>query len=345
MDETSYNKISSSILLGVLVVLAFFLLKPLLLAIFLGLVLAFVFSPLHRKLSAWIHSKAFSSAIISILLILLIIIPLWFLTPILLNQSIKIYVASQELDLVTPMKAIFPALFTSEMISNEVTNVLYSFVTKITNATMTGFSKILLNFPTLLLEFLVTMFVFFFTLKDGEKLTKYIQSLLPFPKEVEKKLFKSTADITSSVLYGQIAIGIVQGLIAGIGFFIFGAPNALFLTLLAAIAGIFPIIGTAVIWLPVVVFLFIKGNISAAIGISIFGILSSLMENTVKPAFVAKRTNVNSAVILLGMIGGLMLFGILGIILGPLILAYLLIVLEVYRDKRIPGVLIEPEKK
>jgi predicted PurR-regulated permease PerM len=226
-----------------------------------------------------------------------------------------------------------------------MTNVIYSFVTRITNSVMTAFSDVILNFPTLALQLIVTLFVFFFTLRDGEKLINYVQSLLPFPKSVEKRLFKSTKEITYSVLYGQVVIGILQGLLAGVGFFIFGINNALFLTFLAAIAGILPIIGTALVWVPVAIYLIITGNIGAFIGVSIFGILSSIMENTIKPAFVAKRTNVNPVVILLGMIGGLLFFGILGIILGPLILSYLLIVLEVYRDKRVPGILIEPEKK
>lgn len=344
MELKPYNQIASSILLGFLIVMAFLLIKPMILAIFLGMVLAFLLTPLYRKLLLLIKSRTLSSLIITILLIGLIVIPLWFLTPLLLNQSLEIYTASQELDLVTPIKNIFPALFATESISNEMTNVIYSFVSKVTNATVNAFAKILLNFPTLLLQLLVTLFVFFFTLKDGSKLVKYLQSILPFPKHIEKKLFKSTSDITYSVLYGQVVIGILQGILAGIGFFIFGVNNALFLTLLAAMAGIFPIIGTAIIWVPVAIFTLIGGNVGAFIGISVFGMISSIMENTIKPAFVAKRTNVNPAIILLGMIGGLMLFGILGIILGPLLLSYLLIVLDVYRDKRIPGAFIEPEK-
>ena len=84
-----------------------------------------------------------------------------------------------------------------------------------------------------------------------------MKSLLPFSKEVEKKIFDYSKGITSSVLYGQVIIGILQGIAAGLGFFIFGVPKALFLTLLAMMAGIFPIIGTTIIWLPVAIYLFI----------------------------------------------------------------------------------------
>ena len=89
---------------------------------------------------------------------------------------------------------------------------------------------------------------------------------------------------------------------------------------------------------------FVKGTFVSATGVILFGILASFFENAIKPAFIAKRTNVHSAVILLGMFGGLFFLGILGVIIGPLILAYLLIILEIYRDKKGPGLFVQASK-
>lgn len=344
MDDKSYTRITSGLILLVLMVLAFFLIKPFLLAMMLAFILAFIFRPLYVRLNKKIKSKNLSATLICIFLLIIIVIPVWFLTPILVNQSIKIFIASQNLDLVTPLKHLFPQLFETEVISNSITTGLYSFITQITNSIMNAFSDLILNFPTLFLQFLVVLFVFFFSLRDGDALVSYIQSLLPFSKETEKKLFKSTNDITYSVLYGQVVLGILQGLLVGVGLFIFGIDNALFLTLLACIAGILPIIGTAVVWIPVVVYLLISNQIGAFFGVLVFGLASTIFESILKPAFVAKRTNVNSAIILIGMIGGIFFLGALGAIIGPLILAYLLIILDLYRDKKIPGAIIEPEK-
>ena len=175
-------------------------------------------------------------------------------------------------------------------------------------------------------------------LRDKDNLVSYIKSLLPFSKDVERRLFESSKEITFSVIYGQVIVGILQGITVGIGFFIFGVPNALVLTLLASLAGIFPVIGTTIIWAPVVIYLFVAGNTLPAFGVIIFGILSAFLDNLVRPIIVARRTKMHSALVLVGMIGGLFLFGIMGFILGPLILAYLLIILEVYRNKRTPGI-------
>jgi len=341
MDDAYFKKITTTILLAVLIVLSFFLLKPILLSIIIGLIMAFIFSPVYDWINKIIKSKNISAVLICLLLVLLIILPIWFLTPILIDQSFKIYQASQQLDFVTPLKAIFPSLFASEAFSAEIGSILYSFVTKVTNSLVNSLSQLILNFPTLSLHFLVVFFTFFFVLRDKEQFISYIQSLLPFSKEVEKKLFESSKGIAISVIYGQVIIGIIQGITIGIGFFIFKVPNALFLTLLATLAGIFPIIGTAIIWLPVSIYLIMGGNSLSALGLVIFGLISSNIDNLLRPIIISKRVKMHPSLIFIGMIGGLFLFGILGFILGPLIIAYLLILLEVYRTKKSPEIFIQ----
>jgi len=340
MDQEYLKRIATLIILLGLMVLSYFVIRPFLLSALSGIFLAFIFTPAYNKLRKYIKSKNLTTTIICILLAVIIIVPIWFLTPVLVKQSIDIFMGSQQLDLITPLTNAFPSLFSHETFSNEITSVIQSFVTKITNSMMNMLSGFIFNFPTLFLHFLIVVFTFFFVLRDGDKLVSYIQSILPFSKDVESKLFKSSRDITFSVLYGQVVLGILQGLLVGVAFFIFGVPNALLFTLLACLAGIFPIIGTTIVWLPVAIYMMISGGLFPALGVIVFGVLSSILENIIKPVFISKRTRLHSAIILIGMVGGLFIFGILGVILGPLILAYLLIVLEIYRDKRVPGVFI-----
>lgn len=338
MNEEFYKKTVTLILLLSLIALSFLLVKPILLSALLGVILAFIFLPVYTWINRYITSKNLSASILCTFLILLIILPFWFFTPILVDQSIKIYLAVQQADFVTPLKAVFPKIFASERFSAEVGSILYSFVTKITNSVMNCFSNLILNSPTLFLQSLVTLFTFFFVLRDKEEFLVYLETLLPFSDDVKKKLFKKTQDITVSVLYGQIILGIIQGVITGIGFFVFGIPNALFLTLLAIVAGIFPIIGTTVVWIPLVVYLIIQGNIIAVVGISLFGIFASIIENVSKPIFISRRSKMHSSLILFGMVGGVFLFGVLGFILGPLILAYLFILVEFYKGNGTNGI-------
>lgn len=345
MDDIYFKKIMTAIILLALLVLSFLLLKPILLSIIFGILLAFVFSPLYSKLYKWTKMKNLSATLICLLLVIVIILPFWFLTPIFIDQSFKIYMSAQQMDFVTPLQSLFPSLFASEQFSIEIGATIQSFVAKLANYFVNGLSQIILNFPTIFLQLMVVFFTFYFTLRDKAMLVEYLKSFSPFPKEVEKKLFNSSKNITTSMLYGQFVIGILQGIIAGIGFLIFGVPNALTLALLAMLAGVFPIIGTTIIWIPVVIYLFMAGNAFSAIGVALFGVVASTVDNFIRPIFVSKRTNLNSSLVLIGMIGGLFLFGILGLILGPLILAYLIILLELYRNKRKPGIFLQQSKK
>lgn len=341
MEDIYFKKITTTIILLVLIVLSFFLLKPILLSIILGIILAFIFMPIYNWIESKLNRKNLSAILISIFLILLIVLPIWILTPILIDQSLKIFFAVQEIDFTQSLQNLLPSIFGTEEFSSEIAGILRSFTNNSINSFINSLSSIIINFPSLFLQLCVIFFTFYFVLRDKDQLILYVKSLIPFSKEVENKLFHQTEGITKSVLYGQLVIGLIQGLITGLGFFIFGIPGALILTLLACLAGIFPIVGTSIIWVPVIIYLFINGTLLPAIGITVFGLISMFIDNILKPIIVSQRTSVPTSVILIGMIGGYFLFGVLGFILGPLILAYLLIILEIYRNKKIPGILIQ----
>lgn len=342
MEKEYFRNLTSIGIIIILLALSFFLLKPILLSIIVAIILGYLFYPLYKRTNKLIKSEYISALLMCLILTAIIFIPMWFLTPILIKQSFNFYLSSQQIDFVTPLKNLFPDVFASEQFSHEIGSTISSFVTKTSNLLMNSFADLISNFPILLMQFFVIFFVFFVVLKEQEKFTEYLKSLLPFSKDIENKLFKSSREITASIFYGQIILGIIAGIIVGFGFYIFKVPNAFILTLLAAAAGILPILGTTIIWVPVVVYLFIMGNFYPALGVALLGIFSSSVENFIKPIILAKWINLHPAIVLIGMVGGTFLFGILGIILGPLVLAYLLIILEVYRDKKTPGVFINP---
>lgn len=344
MNDIYYRRVMTAILLIFLIVLSFFLLKPVLISIIVALILAFVFSPVYDWLYEKTRSPNLSAGLIILFLILIILLPVWFLTPILINQSFEIFQATQQIDFVTPLQTIFPSLAASEQFSAEIGSILSSFTSNLANLMVNAFAKIILNFPTISLKLVVVLFTFFFVLRDKDIVVSYVQSLMPFSKEVEKKLFEHSKGITASVLYGQIVVGVAQGIIVSIGFFLFGVPNALLLALLATVAGILPIVGTTIIWVPVAIYMFIAGNTILAWGVIVFGLIASVIDNFLRPIIVSRRTKLHSGIVLISMIGGFFFLGILGFIVGPLIISYLLILLEIYRDKPIPRLIIKEKE-
>lgn len=338
MDETYINRVVATVFFVALIVLTYFLIQPILMSIVLGIILAFMFNPIFKLFRKKIKSKNLVAFLMCTILILVIVLPLWFLTPVFINQTVRAYIALQQVDLVGVLATLFPHFFSSEVFSHEVETIINTFIVNSTNSIVKYFANFLLNLPTLLLQLTVVLFTMFFVLRDKDEIIAYIKSILPFSKEIEKKLFSYSEAITSSVIYGQVIIGAIQGLVLGLGLFIFGVPNALILSLIAVILGILPIVGTFLVWAPLALFLFIQGESLQSLGVVIFGTLSSTIDNFLRPIFVSRMTRFHSGLVLIGMIGGLIMFGVLGLILGPLILAYFLIVLEVFRNKKTPGI-------
>ncbi len=337
METAYFRKVLAIVVIMALLIASFFLLKPILLSIILGLVLAFIFSPLYNLIYKITRSPNLSATIICILLILILVLPVWFFTSTVIEQTFKIYVAVQKTDFTGILKDIFPSIFSSDQFSAEIGGMLQSFITNTLNSLLNSLSKIILNFPTIALHLLVVIFTFYFTLRDKKQLGAYVKSLSPFSKDIEDKLYKYSKDITASVLYGHVIIGTIEGIILGAGFFIFGIPNAIILTIVAVIVGILPILGPMMVWIPVLIYLLINGNTFAAVGILVFGLVSSNIDHFLRPLLLSKMTDIHPGVAIIGMIAGLFLFGVLGLIIGPLILAYLIVILDAYREQNVKG--------
>ncbi|MEK6945769.1 MAG: AI-2E family transporter [Nanoarchaeota archaeon] len=331
MEENSFRKTLTIILIVGLLALSFIVLKPIVMDIIVGFILAFIFYPVYRFLFRFLKRANLSASIVTVILLLLIIIPIWLFTPILINQSFKFYVTAQKLDFVGLLHKISPSFFASEQFSSEVAGTIQSFIPKVANSVLNTFSSFILNLPNILLHILVVLFTFYFALRDKDKILEYVKSLSPFSKEVEEKIFRYSHDMTSSILYGQVVLGFVQGVVLSIGLFLFGVPNALLLSVVAMIVGVFPILGPMLVWVPVVIYLLINNRTFDAFGIFAFGIIASNIEHFYRSFFISRRLQIPSAIILIGMTGGIFVFGVLGLFLGPLILAYLLIILEVLR--------------
>lgn len=320
-------------LVAIVLILAGLILKPIILAIVAGMIIAYVLRPVHARILKIVKEKNTSSLIVCTLLLVIVVLPTWFLMPIMTRQVFDAYLFLQKADFGTMFKETFP--FPQE-ISADFYALINNFFNKLANALLSKSTSFILNFQNILLQGIVIFFVLFFALRDWEDLYSYLKTLSPLSPKTEELFFHKFEEVTNSILYGQIIVGIVQGLTAGIGYLIFGVSNALSLTLLTVFFGIIPMIGPAIVWVPIDIFLFVQGRIGPAIGLLVYGLLVvSTIDNIIRPWIVSKRTKLNAGIVLIGMIGGMYVFGVLGLILGPLILAYSMIILDLYRTKQI----------
>lgn len=330
LNERNIRRISVLILILVLAILVFLLIEPILLSIIGGLILAYTFFPVYRIVLRKVRAKNAAATIVSLLVILIILVPIYFFIPFMVNQVFEIFQSAKTLNIQTFIKAVFPSAPNSFII--QMTATFDSLVGKISSSVLNSLVSFLLDIPTILFNLLIVAFVFFYALRDSDRLGEFMSSLSPLNKLQEKKLVQQFKDITNSIVYGQIIVGIVQGLAAGLGFFVFGVPNALILTALAVILSIIPVLGPFFVWIPAAVYLFSLGNTLPATLFLLYNlILVSNVDNFLRLYLISKKADLSQVVVLIGMVGGLFIFGILGLILGPLILAYFITFLNAYR--------------
>ncbi|HOW36821.1 MAG TPA: AI-2E family transporter [Candidatus Pacearchaeota archaeon] len=344
LDEGYIGRVVTLGLMALLLVLSFLIVRPFLYSLVTGLLLVFIFDPLSDWLKKFIKNKNISAGILSLILIILIIVPIILLIPLIFKEVTKIVLFSQSVDVIALLAEAFPSLFKSAEVFGGVRSVFDSFVRETTTNMLDSVSNLLLDFPLILAQLFVVLLTFFFVIRDKEKIIEGVKEVLPFPRIIREKIFKSTKDVTVSVIYGQIIIGLIEGAISTIGFFLFKVPNPVLFSILITLAGILPAIGPTIVWIPLAIYLFATGNVVSGVGIVVFGLITGLVTNILSPLIVSKRTKMNPLVILLAMVGGLLLFGILGLILGPLIIGYFLIFLDIYKNKKFLSVLIKEEQ-
>lgn len=328
-------KIVMLVFLAVLVLLAFIVLRSILISIIVGLILAYILSPVYKIINKKVTNKNLASAILIILVLLLIAIPLVLIVPELAQQTFDTYRELQGVNLVEPLQKAMPNLFNEEITSSIAVH-LNNIISRTFNTILTQITNFVIDLPNFLLQLFVTFFVFFFTVRDSKKLKQYFFQLSPFSEETEKKFLKEFRAITNGIIYGQFLIALLQAIALGVGMFILGVPKVLILTLATFLISIIPIFGPFLIWIPVCLFLFLTGQVVKGTILALYGgLFVSSIDNIIRPYMLAKSSRLSLVVSLIGIIGGFYAFGIIGILLGPLILAYLMILLEFYKEGRL----------
>jgi len=201
-----------------------------------------------------------------------------------------------------------------------------------------GLSWLLNNLGALFSNFanmMVTAFLFiislYYLLKDGGELRKKVVALSPLRDIDDEAIIRKLELAVSSVIKGNFVIAFIQGVLTAIGFTIFGLPNAVLWGTVAAIAALIPSIGTALVFIPAIILLFISGQVFPAIGLLLWGSLAvGLIDNFLGPKLIGRGMQLHPLLVLFSVLGGIVFFGPIGFVLGPIILSLLFALLDIY---------------
>jgi len=194
------------------------------------------------------------------------------------------------------------------------------------------FSGTLLAF----VNFFVMLYLIYYLLLEEGSLEPLVMEMLPFREEDSRRLFEDLRRMAQGFLYGQGITALVQGFLGGIGFLIFGFPGALVWGMVMTVLSLIPVLGAFLIWVPAGILQILSGSTVSGVGILVWGALVvSMADNIVRPLLMKNMVGVHPVVTLLGVFAGLSLFGLIGIIIGPLLFSLVLETTRMfYREQR-----------
>lgn len=179
----------------------------------------------------------------------------------------------------------------------------------------------------------LSIFVLFYLLKDGKEFKSWLRETTPMPAEIQDKLYTRTYKTTWAVVKGHVLVALAQGTIAGLGLFLVGIESYAFWTFIMILLAFIPIVGAFLVWGPAGAYLFLTGRPAAGTFLVIWGaVVVGFTDNFLRPLLVDRDAELHPAIILIGVIGGLYVFGAAGIFMGPISLGVLKSVLEVFRN-------------
>jgi len=315
-------------------VLIFFIFLPFFEIILISVVFALVLSPLYKKISKFLGGWNRVSAVIVILLFtVVIIVPSFFLATELFGQSKDLYTEltnNTKIDYLQkitdsiekPVRTVYPdfSLDMGKYVSGLVENIT-SHLTSILTSVASIITSIILIFISL-----------YFFLKDGSKFKKILISLSPLSDEYDEHIASKIKQTINATVKGVLLVAVIQGILAGLGMFLFGVPNATLWGSVSAIASLVPGLGTAIVFIPAVAYMLIIGNTPFAIGLILWGVLIvGLVDNFLTPYLYSKSIQIHQLIMLFAVLGGLAFFGPIGFLFGPIAIGLFFSMLEIYQ--------------
>lgn len=174
---------------------------------------------------------------------------------------------------------------------------------------------------TTLGSLLVMLFALFFFLRDGRAFADLIRRLLPFAENESERLVAETGDLVVASVGAGLTVAAVQGLVGGLVFWILGLPAPAVWGAAIAICALLPVVGSTIVWVPVVIWLFLSGDVTRALALLLIsGLILSSIDNVLRPWILSGRSTASGLVIFIGLLGGVSAFGFVGLVLGPIVL-------------------------
>ncbi|MEY7848277.1 AI-2E family transporter [Natrarchaeobius sp. A-rgal3] len=323
------------------VALAALVVLPYLQYVLLSAVLAYILMPAQRRLEPYVGSMIAALTLVAVA-VLAILLPLAYVLAIALGEAVEIVNAAQDGNL------------DAEMIESRLEETGYAvdlgelwqtyqepIGTGLQGLATSGI-EIVTGLPSLLIGLTVTLFVLFALLRDGDALVAWTQRVSPLDDDVQRELYDDLDQLMWASVVGNVAVAGIQAILLGAGLAVIGIPMVIFLTVATFVLALLPLIGAFGVWVPVSIYLLAVGRPLEAAVLVGYGSLVSASDNYLRPALIGRTSAFNSAIVVVGIFGGLVVFGAVGLFIGPVILGGAKVTLDVFARERADGGADEP---
>ena len=340
MNKASIQRWSLLLLVICISTLFLAMIRQFLMAIFLAGLFAALAHPLYRRLLTRCRGRRALASIAALAAVtLIVLLPLSGLLGVIAAQAVTVGEAvtpwlQRQMTEPEALSSVINRLPFHEHIQpyhHDILNKAGNVVVRVSGFLIDGLSAATLGTAHFIFMTLTMLYTMFYFLMDGEQLLRRILYYLPLEGEDERLLLDKFTSVARATLKGTAVIGVLQGGLAGVAFAVVGVPNAVFWGAIMAMLSIIPGVGAALVWGPAALILALNGQLAAAIGLTLFcAAIVGALDNVLRPVLVGKDTQMHELMIFFSTLGGILMFGILGLMLGPIIAALFTAIWELY---------------
>lgn len=318
--------------------LCWLMLRPFIGVLAWAIVLVIVFYPVHKRLAIRIKRRGLSALVSCLLVVLIVVLPLLILTLALGQELAKVVpnLPSYLSQLMDRQTSIFGRVSTwiEARFGFDTSGSEMFVIEQLRHAgeRLLGVSLNLVgNIASGVVKAFFVVFTMYYLFRDAENIIEKLPSAMPFSREQSEEMIARTQGVVSASVYGVVTIAALQGLLAGLAFWVLGIPSPVLWAVLTAFVCMIPVAGSFLVWLPLSIYLMANGYWTRAVLLIIWGALViSTLDNLLRPKLMRNQTKLHELFVFFSVLGGISVFGLLGIVLGPVILAITLGLLQTF---------------
>ena len=324
------GRVAFYILLGAVGLLSAAMLLPLFIPVMVAIILGYLLLPVYDRMAWALRSADLRAALLVLLVLFVVALPVLLIV---MQVVEEIPGALRSADLSQAVEKVNQWL--DAMLGRHIplSENLTIYMGRVRDATLRAAPRIIGAIGNTALGLFVLLYTLYYVLRDGRLFWQNFLLILPLEDAVKPLLTLNLKQTLGAVIYGQFITALVQGSLAGIGYVVFHVPHALLWTLVTTTAAMIPVVGATAVWLPLAISRLAVGDKVGGIGLLIYGgVVVMNIDNVLKPRLIAGRAQLHPLVALLGVIGGIYVFGVIGFVLGPVLLGLVVAMLKFHRD-------------